>query len=61
MPVIRISMLAGRSEEQKSKLAAAVTEAMVEIAGSSADHVNIIFDEQPRENWAIAGKLLSKG
>jgi phenylpyruvate tautomerase PptA (4-oxalocrotonate tautomerase family) len=33
---------------------------MMEHAGSTADQINVIFDEQPRENWAIAGKLLSE-
>jgi 4-oxalocrotonate tautomerase len=60
MPVVRISMIAGRSKEQKAKVAAAVTQAMVEHARSTAEDVNVIFDEQPRDNWAIAGKLLSE-
>jgi 4-oxalocrotonate tautomerase len=61
MPVVRISLIAGRSKEQKAKVAAAVTQAMVDHAGSTADHVNVVFDEQSRENWAISGKLLSEG
>lgn len=59
MPVVRISLIEGRTKEQKAKVAAAVTQAMVEHAGSTADHVNVIFDEQSRENWALSGKLLS--
>lgn len=59
MPVVRISLLEGRSKEQKARVAAAVTQAMVEHASSAADDVHIIFDEQARENWAISGKLVS--
>lgn len=59
MPVVWISLIEGRTKEQKAKVAEAVTRAMVEHAGSSADHVNVIFDEKSRENWAITGKLLS--
>lgn len=59
MPVVRISLLSGRTKEQKAKLAKAMTDAMVEHAGSTADHVNVVFDEQSAENWALSGKLLS--
>jgi 4-oxalocrotonate tautomerase len=58
MPVIRISLLAGRTAEQKAKIAAAMTNVMVEHAGSTPEHVNIIFEDLPRSDWAIAGKLL---
>jgi 4-oxalocrotonate tautomerase len=61
MPVVRISLISGRTNEQKAKVAAAVTQAMVDHAGSTAEHVNVIFEEQPRNNWAISGKLLSEG
>lgn len=60
MPVVRISLLAGRTAEQKAKVAAAVTKAMVEHAGSTEERVTVIFDDMPRENWAIAGKLMSE-
>lgn len=59
MPFIRISLFPGRTKEQKAKVAAAVTQAMVEHAGSREADVTIIFEEQPQENWAASGKLLS--
>lgn len=59
MSVIRVSMLVGRSKEQKAKIAAAITQAMVEHAGSTPAHINVIFDEKPRDGWALGGKLLA--
>jgi 4-oxalocrotonate tautomerase len=60
MPVVWISLIEGRTQDQKARVAEAVTRAMVEHAGSSPDQVNVIFDDKSRENWAITGKLLSR-
>jgi 4-oxalocrotonate tautomerase len=57
MPVVRVSMLVGRTKEQKASLAKAITEAMATIANARADHVTVIFEEVPRENWSSGGKL----
>jgi 4-oxalocrotonate tautomerase len=57
MPVIRVSMYEGRSPEKKRQLAKALTDAMVEIAGSKREGVHVIFDEVSRQNWAIGGAL----
>lgn len=58
MPIIRVSLLEGRSRTQKAKAAAALTAALVDQLHCRDDDVTVIFDEQPRENWAISGKLL---
>ena len=60
MPVIHVAMLQGRSKEQKTKLAQAMTQAFVEIAKAPAEQVTVIFTEHAKENWASGGKLLSK-
>ena len=60
MPVIRVSLVAGRSAEQKAKAAAALTAALREHFGCHPDDVMIIFEEQPGENWAVSGQLLSE-
>lgn len=59
MPVLRVSLLKGRSAEQKAKAAAALTEAVKVHLGSRPEDVTVIFDEQAPENWAIAGKPLA--
>jgi 4-oxalocrotonate tautomerase len=59
MPIVRVEMWTGRSEAQKRELARAITQAMVEIAQTTADATIIIFDDVDRENWAEGGKLAS--
>jgi 4-oxalocrotonate tautomerase len=60
MPVVRVSFFEGRTDEQKEKLALVITDAIVEIAGSGREGVNIIYDEVARENWYIGGKPTKK-
>jgi 4-oxalocrotonate tautomerase len=60
MPTIHVELFAGRTEEQKSALAAKITEACVETIGSTADSVDVIFVDIARHNWATGGVLWSK-
>jgi 4-oxalocrotonate tautomerase len=60
MPVVRVSFFEGRTDEQKGKLALAITDAIVEIAGSGREGVNVIYDEVARENWYIGGRPTKK-
>ncbi len=55
MPVVKVSFYAGRSAEQKREIAEVITDALVRIAGSQRDAVNVVFDEYARENWVIGG------
>ena len=55
MPVVKVSFYAGRSAEQKREIAEVITDALVRIAGSQRDAVNVMFDEHARENWVIGG------
>ena len=59
MPIIRVEMLTGRSKEQKAELAKALTDAIVRVANTSADHTIVVFDDIDKENWAEGGKLAS--
>ena len=59
MPNILIQWYPGRTEQQKRDLAAVITEAMVEIGKTTADHVHIIFQDVAKSDWATAGKLAS--
>jgi 4-oxalocrotonate tautomerase len=58
MPYIQVSLYPGRSEEQKQEFAKAVTESAVEILKTKKEHVIIVFDENPKENWFLAGDQL---
>lgn len=58
MAIVHVVLVEGRSEDQKRAIAEGINKVMVEVAGSPADHVNIIFQEIKRDNWAIAGQLM---
>ena len=60
MPIVRVEMIAGRSEEQKQKLAELLTKAMVEAAGAKAEDVFVVFKDVARHDWAVAGTLVSR-
>ena len=55
MPVVRVSIYEGRSAEQKRQIAEAITDALVRVAGSTREAVNVMFDNFDRENWVIGG------
>jgi 4-oxalocrotonate tautomerase len=59
MPVVRITLIAGRSPEQKRKAAEAVTQALAEHLNSTPSQTQVIFEDVSSENWAIEGKLIS--
>ena len=57
MPWLRVSMWSGRTKEQRSKLAKALTDTMVQVAEVPPQAVTILFEDQPKENWATGGVL----
>jgi len=59
MPIVRIEMLPGRTQEQKENLVKTMTDAMVNIAGTSADAVHVVIVETAAEHWGIGGKSIS--
>jgi 4-oxalocrotonate tautomerase len=58
MPIIAVSLYPGRTKEQKSAFAEAITEAAIQILKTKREHIIITYDERPHENWFIAGKPL---
>ncbi len=59
MPVVQVTLLEGRSTEQKRKLAARITDAMVEEAGARKEAVVVTFVDVSRESYASGGVLIS--
>lgn len=60
MPVVNIQLLSGRSKDQKAKIAKAVTDALVDIAGAKPQGVQVIFSDVEKDDWANAGVLMSE-
>ena len=59
MPLIQVTMLSGRTAEQKRKLAQRLTDAMVEEAGARREAVIVAFNEVSRESYASGGVLMA--
>lgn len=60
MPIIRIELSSGRTRQQKSHVAKAVTAAMEAHCGCSAESVRVLFFDVEDDDWAIGGILLSE-
>ncbi len=56
MPIIRVGMLAGRTNEVKETLANKLTEAVVETLQVSPQNVRVLLHEVETEHWFIGGK-----
>jgi 4-oxalocrotonate tautomerase len=59
MPHIQVTMLKGRTTEQKRKLAKRLTDAMVEEAGATRDAVTVAVVEVEKEDFARGGTLIA--
>jgi 4-oxalocrotonate tautomerase len=59
MPTVRVEMFAGRTDDQKERLAKAMTDAFVEIGGATPQSVHVIFSDIEKSNWAVGGQLCS--
>jgi len=57
MPIVRIEMWKGRSQQQKRELARVITEAMVNIGQTTPEATIIVFEDIEKEDWAQGGTL----
>lgn len=58
MPLVQITMLQGRTADQKRKIAKRITDALVEEAGARRDAVIVAFHELSKESYASGGELM---
>jgi 4-oxalocrotonate tautomerase len=59
MPLVQITMLTGRTVDQKRKLAQRITDVMVEEARAQREAVVVVFNEVSKESYASAGMLVA--
>jgi 4-oxalocrotonate tautomerase len=59
MPLVQITMLTGRTVDQKRKLAQRITDVMVEEARAQREAVVVVFNEVSKESYASAGLLVA--
>ncbi len=55
MPYIQVTWLEGRTREQKRKIAARITDVMVEEAGAGRDKTIVTFVDLPHTDYATGG------
>ena len=58
MPMVQITMLQGRSADQKRKIAKRITDVLVEEAGTRREGIVIAFHEVAKESYASGGELM---
>lgn len=59
MPLVQVTMLEGRTADQKRKLAQRITDAMVEEAGARREAIVVAFHEVSKESYASGGILMA--
>src|SRR5262245_2776706 len=59
MPNITVQWYAGRTDQQRREITAAITEAMVKIGKTTPDQVHIVFQDVEKSHWGVGGKLAS--
>ena len=60
MPFIEVHHLEGRTEEQRERLANAITDAVSEIFKVPRESVWIKFSEMPKDHFATGGTLVCR-
>lgn len=59
MAIIHVEMLEGRSVEQKRRLAAELTDAIVRCCGATRSAVRVVIADVPATNWSSGGELVA--
>jgi len=55
MPMVQITMLSGRTADQKRKIAQRITDVLVDDAGAKREAIMIAFHEVSKENYSSGG------
>lgn len=53
MPIVRVDMMEGRTEEQKEHLIKAIAEAVMSSIGAPEENIRVIISETPKSQWGI--------
>ncbi|MBI1376481.1 MAG: 4-oxalocrotonate tautomerase [Frankiales bacterium] len=55
MPLIQVTMVEGRTVEQKHALISGLTDAMAEATGTPRDRIRVAIYEITGEDWGVGG------
>lgn len=59
MPLIEVTIMEGRTTEQKRKMVADVTSAVENALAVDRQAIRVAIREIPAEHWAIAGETIA--
>jgi 4-oxalocrotonate tautomerase len=59
MPLVQVTMLQGRTVDQKRRIAQRITDALVEEAGARREAIVVTFLEVSKESYASGGELMA--
>ena len=57
MPYINVQITEGASRSQKSMIVKEMTDTLVNILGKKPEHIHIVIQEIPEEDWGFCGLL----
>jgi 4-oxalocrotonate tautomerase len=58
MPMVQITLLEGRTADQKRKIARRITDVLAEEAGTRREAIVIAFHEASKESYASGAELI---
>ncbi|MFJ2738222.1 tautomerase family protein [Streptomyces sp. NPDC087440] len=59
MPLIHVTLLAGRSPQEVAALGAALTAATHETLGTPAEAVRVVVEQTPPDHWFVGGRSMA--
>ena len=59
MPIVLVKMYEGKTMDQKRNLVEGITKLVTDVLDTERSAVRVLFDEYPKDNWAIAGEIVS--
>ena len=60
MPFIQVTMLEGRTVEQKHELMRRLTDAAAEVLGGDPGRIRVALVEVSPDDWAVGGEPISR-
>ncbi|ALS68162.1 4-oxalocrotonate tautomerase [Pandoraea apista] len=55
MPIVQVVLIAGRTDEQKTRLIAGLTDSVVTVLGVGAESVRVFIKDIPNTEFGIGG------
>lgn len=60
MPFIQVTIIEGRTAEQKEELIAGLTNTVNQVLAAPYENIRVCINEIPAAHWGIAGKSIQK-